>query len=421
MAPEGATKLVNVGSPVLMEVVYRLPDVMVVTAVTVVVCTGVAGVLVLVRVLTQRDVVFLRVLEYHAGILFLTTNRIGDFDEAFTARVHMSLYYPELDEGKTKRIFTLNLDLIQHRFDRQGRKITFDESSIQSFAGHHFQNYSYNRWNGRQIRNPCQTALALAEFDAHGGEIDGEVDPNVTVKLKLKCFEIVQKAYVEFGRYSGNVRGTQGDQRAFDNGWRAKEGTPYETTPSRFSIGDDSRQGARHGSSLSESRSSAHGDPFRSTGGQGYPTVMSPNMRSDYGQYHPQGQGYIGSHGASGYDGHQGYPTSSAQQAPSNAAFHAAQQPPQVNFNQSTPPSWGASNTPMAYNSAGQPHLMQQPQGNSFQGQNLQGQNVQGSPYGYANVPGMQQNDAMGGANLSSQAFQGGPVGAQGAGGKANG
>jgi hypothetical protein len=52
MAPEGATKLVNVESPVLMVVVHMLPDVMVVTAVTIVVCTGAAGALALVRVTT---------------------------------------------------------------------------------------------------------------------------------------------------------------------------------------------------------------------------------------------------------------------------------------------------------------------------------------------------------------------------------
>lgn len=33
--------------------------------------------------------VFLRVLEYYAGILFLTTNRVGTFDEAFKSRIHM--------------------------------------------------------------------------------------------------------------------------------------------------------------------------------------------------------------------------------------------------------------------------------------------------------------------------------------------
>lgn len=42
--------------------------------------------------------VFLRVLEYFTGMLFLTTNRVGAFDEAFKSRIHISLYYPPLGE-----------------------------------------------------------------------------------------------------------------------------------------------------------------------------------------------------------------------------------------------------------------------------------------------------------------------------------
>jgi len=44
--------------------------------------------------------VFLRILEYYTGILFLTTNRVGTFDEAFRSRIHMWLYYPPLDSSK---------------------------------------------------------------------------------------------------------------------------------------------------------------------------------------------------------------------------------------------------------------------------------------------------------------------------------
>ena len=36
--------------------------------------------------------VFLRMLEYYSGILFLTTNRVGTMDEAFKSRIHISLY-----------------------------------------------------------------------------------------------------------------------------------------------------------------------------------------------------------------------------------------------------------------------------------------------------------------------------------------
>ncbi|KAK8137127.1 hypothetical protein PG984_005067 [Apiospora sp. TS-2023a] len=175
--------------------------------------------------------VFLRMLEYYTGILFLTTNRIGDFDEAFASRIHMSLYYPELDELKTKKVFKLNLDLIQERFGRQGRKITYDVSSIEDFAEQHYRKHVYSRWNGRQIRNACQTALALAEYDAHGGQIaqdDVDDDSDVVVALQLRHFLLVQTAYLDFGRYLGDIRGTQGDRRAIDYGLRAKTQTPYQ-------------------------------------------------------------------------------------------------------------------------------------------------------------------------------------------------
>jgi len=40
--------------------------------------------------------VFLRSLEYYAGILFLTTNRVGAIDPAFRSRIQMSLFYHKL-------------------------------------------------------------------------------------------------------------------------------------------------------------------------------------------------------------------------------------------------------------------------------------------------------------------------------------
>ena len=41
--------------------------------------------------------VFLRVLEYYEGILFLTTNRVNTIDDAFQSRIHISLEYPALN------------------------------------------------------------------------------------------------------------------------------------------------------------------------------------------------------------------------------------------------------------------------------------------------------------------------------------
>ncbi|KAK1850031.1 AAA family ATPase [Colletotrichum chrysophilum] len=180
--------------------------------------------------LFQITCVFLRVLEYYTGILFLTTNRIGDLDEAFASRIQMSLHYPELDELKTLKVFRLHIDLIEQRFKKQGRTITFDISSIEDFASQHYADQPYNRWNGRQIRNACHTALALAEFDAqkNGSEISLEIDKSATVSLQLKYFKVVQKAYLDFGEYLADIQGTEGDDRAFQQRLRARKNTPFE-------------------------------------------------------------------------------------------------------------------------------------------------------------------------------------------------
>ena len=46
--------------------------------------------------------VFLRKLEYCQGIMFMTTNRASEFDEAILSRIHLMLRYEDLDtDAKT--------------------------------------------------------------------------------------------------------------------------------------------------------------------------------------------------------------------------------------------------------------------------------------------------------------------------------
>jgi len=49
--------------------------------------------------------VFLRELEYCDGIMFLTTNRVSDFDEAILSRIHLKLKYNELGVGVRSQIW----------------------------------------------------------------------------------------------------------------------------------------------------------------------------------------------------------------------------------------------------------------------------------------------------------------------------
>ena len=106
--------------------------------------------------------VFLRVLEYYTGILFLTTNRVGIFDNAFKSRIHLLLYFAPL-EKETLATWRHNL---RRTLQRRELFLEANEKEILAFA-----KSQYNRgkkteanWNGRQIRNAFQIAAALAEF-----------------------------------------------------------------------------------------------------------------------------------------------------------------------------------------------------------------------------------------------------------------
>ena len=55
--------------------------------------------------------VFLRKLEYYQGIMFLTTNRVQDFDEAIKSRIHLTLKYDALGVNTRKAIWKSLLEM----------------------------------------------------------------------------------------------------------------------------------------------------------------------------------------------------------------------------------------------------------------------------------------------------------------------
>lgn len=50
--------------------------------------------------------VFLRNLEYYDGILFLTTNRATDFDDAVLSRIHLKVKYDNLTKDARREIWS---------------------------------------------------------------------------------------------------------------------------------------------------------------------------------------------------------------------------------------------------------------------------------------------------------------------------
>jgi AAA+ superfamily predicted ATPase len=49
--------------------------------------------------------VFLRVLEYQQQIMFLSTNRLNTFDEAFRSRISVAIQYHDLDESARRTVW----------------------------------------------------------------------------------------------------------------------------------------------------------------------------------------------------------------------------------------------------------------------------------------------------------------------------
>ncbi|KAK0451608.1 P-loop containing nucleoside triphosphate hydrolase protein [Armillaria borealis] len=89
--------------------------------------------------------VALRVLEYHRGVLFLTTNRIKTFDEAFLSRFSIAIKYPELDAASRQVIWQKFFSLAD---------CVVSPKDLEGLAAKPF--------NGRTIKNMVRTAQALA-------------------------------------------------------------------------------------------------------------------------------------------------------------------------------------------------------------------------------------------------------------------
>jgi hypothetical protein len=86
-------------------------------------------------------------LEYYQGILFLTTNRVGVFDEAFASRIHISMWYPGFDDVKRVKVWKAMIGRLQK--ERKDIKVPYDLNKYIEKD----EDLRKVEWNGREIRN----------------------------------------------------------------------------------------------------------------------------------------------------------------------------------------------------------------------------------------------------------------------------
>ncbi|KAF2204160.1 P-loop containing nucleoside triphosphate hydrolase protein [Delitschia confertaspora ATCC 74209] len=105
--------------------------------------------------------VFLRLLEYYPGIMFLTTNRLEEFDDAFQSRIHLTIEYKDLGFRELVTIWKNNLkDAFKGKMP-QG----VNEKDIEALAK------DFSNLNGRQIKSLISLSRVVNE---HGNQEKNE-------------------------------------------------------------------------------------------------------------------------------------------------------------------------------------------------------------------------------------------------------
>ncbi|KAK8124349.1 uncharacterized protein PG998_000108 [Apiospora kogelbergensis] len=153
---------------------------------------------------------FLRKMEYFGGLLFLTTNRVGHIDDAFISRIHAIIGFQRFDASRRGIMWDNLLNKLTK--ERKG-SITISNGAKRFLKGPKVLEID---WNGRQIRNALQTAIALAEYEAKNME---DYDPERII-VEVHHFEEVMSLNEEFRRYLNSINARNEAERAKARSWR---------------------------------------------------------------------------------------------------------------------------------------------------------------------------------------------------------
>ncbi|MCJ1417352.1 hypothetical protein MMC32_003695 [Xylographa parallela] len=126
--------------------------------------------------------IFLRLLEYYQGIMFLTTNRVEAIDAAFESRIDVALNYEELSVASRRQIW-YNFVM---RLPEEEREID----------GNDFDALANIPLNGRQIKSAVKTAQMLAARKREPLSID-----HATSVLQLRAHLLNNKDMFATAKY----------------------------------------------------------------------------------------------------------------------------------------------------------------------------------------------------------------------------
>lgn len=105
--------------------------------------------------------------------------------------------------------------------EHQGKTgIALNKKRLIQFAA---DNFNLLQWNGRQIRNSFQTALALAEFEARKSNDKYPSGNSAEPKLSVKHFRTIALASQEFEEYLQQTHGRSEEKQAHYDKMRVED------------------------------------------------------------------------------------------------------------------------------------------------------------------------------------------------------
>ncbi|KAL9606931.1 MAG: hypothetical protein Q9167_008104 [Letrouitia subvulpina] len=153
--------------------------------------------------------IFLRRMEFFRGIVFLTTNRVGQIDDAFISRVSAVLQYNHLTDDTRKKIWQGFFKKLEHESAIPGAKKVIVDKYAQKFVQNDHEVREL-QWNGREIRNTLQTAISLASYKA----LEAGQSPDDPVEVEEDHFRKAVSMSRKFRVYMKSITGLGEDARA---------------------------------------------------------------------------------------------------------------------------------------------------------------------------------------------------------------
>lgn len=164
--------------------------------------------------------VFLRLTEYYQGILFMTTNRVETFDEAFQSRIHMGIQYENLKSPARKKIWQHHVGKVEQmaREESEDSKNKTQNEKVKPFKDADYDELAKKNMNGRQVSN-LLTTQAKSRTDSFQ-QIKNTVKTSQSIALSEKVtfsMEHIKRVLEVAEAFEDDMRGGKGYRDAMQH------------------------------------------------------------------------------------------------------------------------------------------------------------------------------------------------------------